>query len=160
MNDAVNQGLGQAMSPQQTAEHVRDALWANDWASQALGMAITHIAPGSATITMTVRRNMLNGHGLCHGGLITTLADSAFAFACNAYNEFTVAAGFKVDILAPAYEGDVLTAHCTELDKGGRLGLYDVQITNQDKKRIALFRGSSYTARGRPAVPASKTTRP
>lgn len=143
----------QGMAAQQLAEFVRDAMWKNDWASQALGMQIIHIAPGACTIRMTVRRDMLNGHRTCHGGLITTLADSAFAFACNSYNELTVAAGFMVDITAPAYEGDVLTAVCTEQEKGGRLGLYDVEVRNQDGKRIALFRGSSYTARGKPAVP-------
>ncbi len=145
----------QNMTPQQRAEHVRDRLWANDYASQALGMAVTHIAPGAATLTMTVRRDMLNGHAICHGGLITTLADSTFAFACNAYNELTVAAGFTMDILAPAQEGDVLTAHCVEQNKGGRLGLYDVLVTNQNGAQIGLFRGRSYTARGKPAIPAN-----
>lgn len=143
-----------AVTPQQLAEQVRDRLWATDWASQALGMAITQIAPGASTATMTVRHDMLNGHGMCHGGLVTTLADSAFAFACNAYNELTVAAGFAMDIHLPAYEGDVLTARCTELDKGGRLGVYDVDVRNQHGKRVATFRGRSYTARGKPAIPA------
>jgi acyl-CoA thioesterase len=143
------------MTPQQTAEHVRDQLWEHDWASQMLGMQVTHIGPGSATITMTVRRDMLNGHATCHGGIITALADSAFAFACNAYNELTVASGFTVDITAPAVEGDVLTARCVEVEKGGRLGVYDVSVSKQDGKRIAMFRGRSYTARGKPAVPAA-----
>lgn len=142
-----------SLTPQQLAEHVRDGMWRNDRASQALGMQIVGIAPGRCTIRMTVRRDMLNGHDICHGGLITTLADSAFAFACNAYNEMTVAAGFAVDISAPAHEGDVLTAECQEVEKGGRLGLYDVVVRNQDGKRVALFRGRSYTVRGKPAVP-------
>jgi acyl-CoA thioesterase len=141
------------MTPQERAEYVRDAMWEHDWASQALGMKVQAIGPGHCTISMTVRRDMLNGHQTCHGGMMTALADSSFAFACNSYNELTVAAGFMVDILAPAYEGDVLTATGTEVDKGGRLGLYDVEVRNQDGKRIALFRGSSYTARGKPAVP-------
>ncbi len=141
------------MTPQQIAEYVRDAMWKQDWASQMLGMTVVDIGPGTATLRMTVRKDMLNGHQTCHGGLITTLADSTFAFACNSYNELTVAAGFMVDITAPAYEGDVLTAVGTEVEKGGRLGLYDVEVRNQSGKRIALFRGSSYTAKGKPAVP-------
>jgi acyl-CoA thioesterase len=142
------------MTPQQTAEHVRDKLWEHDWASQMLGMHVASIGPGSATATMTVRRDMLNGHATCHGGIITALADTAFAFACNAYNELTVASGFTVDITAPAVEGDVLTARCVEVEKGGRLGVYDVTVSQQDGKRIAMFRGRSYTVRGKPAVPA------
>lgn len=141
-----------SLSPQQLAEHVREGMWHNDRASQALGMQVVSIAPGHCVIRMTVRRDMLNGHDICHGGLITTLADSAFAFACNAYNELSVAAGFAVDISAPAREGDVLTADCHEVEKGGRLGLYDVDVRNQDGQRVALFRGRSYTMRGKPAV--------
>jgi acyl-CoA thioesterase len=141
------------MTAQQRAEYVRDSMWKGDWASQALGMKIVAIGPGTCTISMTVRRDMLNGHQICHGGLITTLADSTFAFACNSYNELTVAAGFAVDITAPAREGDVLTAVGTEVEKGGRLGVYDVEVRNQEGKRIAIFRGRSYTAKGKPAVP-------
>ncbi len=148
--------LSGGLDPQALAEAVRDAMWAQDWASQAMGMTVVAIGPGQCSMRMTVRRDMLNGHQTCHGGMITTLADSCFAFACNAYNELTVAAGFKVDILAPAFEGDVLTATARELDKGGRLGLYDIEVLNQDGKRIALFRGSSYTARGKPAMPARR----
>jgi acyl-CoA thioesterase len=147
------------MSPQQIAEYVRDGMWKSDWASQALGMQVIAIGPGTATLRMTVRKDMLNGHQICHGGLITTLADSTFAFACNAYNELTVAAGFAVDISAPAHEGDVLTAVCTEVEKGGRLGVYDVEVRKQDGKRIAIFRGRSYTAKGKPAVPITGDTR-
>jgi acyl-CoA thioesterase len=142
------------MTPQQRADHVRQGLWAHDWASQALGMQILEMAPGSCTMRMSVRRDMLNGHGMCHGGLLTTLADSAFAFACNSYDELTVASGFKMDIMAPAHEGDVLDAKAIEVQKGGRLGLYDVAIHNQAGVRIALFRGTSYTLKGKPAVPA------
>jgi acyl-CoA thioesterase len=133
---------------------VRDGLWRDDFASQMMGMRITAIGPGTSTVTMTVRRDMLNGHGICHGGFVTTLADTAFAFACNAYDEMTVAAGFAVDILAPSREGDVLTATCRELEKGGRLGVYDAEVHNQRGERIAMFRGRSYTARGKPAVPS------
>lgn len=143
------------LTPQQTAEAVRDAMWVGDHATKMLGMRITAIAPGSATIEMTVRQDMLNGHAICHGGLITTLADSAFAFACNAYNELTVASGFTVDLVAPGRLGDVLTARCSELSKAGRTGVYDVEVTNQRGERIAIFRGRSYTMRGKPVIPAA-----
>ena len=141
-------------SPQQTAELVRDRMFAGDRASQSLGFEVTEIAPGRATLTMTVREDMLNGHALCHGGLIATLADSAFAFACNSYNERTVASGFAIDLLAPGRLGDVLTARCAEASKTGRLGVYDVEVHNQRGERIAMFRGRSYTQRGQPAVTA------
>jgi acyl-CoA thioesterase len=137
---------------QQTAERVRDAMFANDRAVRGLGMEIEAIAPGSADIAMTVREDMLNGHDICHGGFMATLADSTFAFACNSYNELTVASGFAVDFLAPARLGDVLTARCTEISKSGRTGVYDVELNNQRGERVAVFRGRSYTMRGRPAV--------
>jgi acyl-CoA thioesterase len=141
-----------AMTPQQRAEHVRDRMYESDRASKALGMRIVEIAPGRATLEMTVRDDMLNGHDLCHGGLITTLADSAFAFACNSYGELTVASGFSVDIMAPARLGDLLRARCSEISKAGRTGVYDAEVTNQRGERIAVFRGRSYTLKGKPAV--------
>ncbi len=137
---------------QQLAERVRDAMWAGDRASRGLGMQVLEVGPGRAELSMTVREDMLNGHDICHGGLITTLADSAFAFACNSYNEVSVAAGFSCDLLAPGRLGDVLTATCTELSKGGRTGLYDALVTNQRGERIAVFRGRSYTFKGKPLV--------
>lgn len=140
-------------TPQQIAEHVRRGMFANDRALKALGMTVTEIAPGQATVTMPVREDMLNGHDICHGGLISTLADSAFAYACNSYDELTVASGFSVDFVAPGRPGDVLTARCLEVSRAGRTGVYDVEVTNQKGDRIAVFRGRSYTARGRPAVP-------
>ena len=139
-------------SPQQLAEQVRDAMLADDHASKMLGMQVVDVAPGRAVMRMTVRQDMLNGHAICHGGLIATLADSSFAFACNSYNELTVASGFAVDLVAPGRLGDVLTATCTEVAKGGRTGLYDSEVCNQRGERIALFRGRSYTARGKPVV--------
>ena len=139
-------------SPQQLAEQVRDAMLADDHASKMLGMQVVDVAPGRAVVRMTVRQDMLNGHALCHGGLIATLADSSFAFACNAYNELSVASGFSIDLLAPGRLGDVLTATCFEAAKGGRTGLYDSEVCNQRGERIALFRGRSYTARGKPVV--------
>ena len=139
-------------NPQQTAERVRDTMWANDRAAHALGMAVAAIGPGSATLTMTVREDMLNGHDICHGGLIATLADTAFAYGCNAYNELTVASGFNVDLVAPGRLGDVLTARCVELNKAGRTGVYDIEVSNQRGERVAVFRGRSYTMKGKPVV--------
>ena len=139
---------------QTIAEMVRDGMYPQDHATQALGMAVQAIGPGTAVMTMTVRRDMLNGHQTCHGGMIATLADSAFAFACNSYNELTVASGFCVDLLAPAREGDVLTATASEMSKAGRTGVYDVEVRNQHGERIAVFRGRSYTLKGKPVVAA------
>lgn len=141
-----------AHDAQQTAERVRERMFANDRASQALGLQVIEVAPGCATVTMTVRTDMLNGHDICHGGLIATLADSAFAFACNSYNELTVASGFAIDLVAPARLGDLLTARCTEVSKAGRTGVYDADITNQRGERVAVFRGRSYTLKGKPAI--------
>jgi len=140
------------MSPNQIAEAVRDDMLEDDHATKALGIAIAAVGPGTSTATMTVRKDMLNGHALCHGGLIATLADSAFAFACNAYNEVTVASGFDVNLLASARLGDVLTAHAQELSKSGRTGVYDIRVTNQHGEQVAAFRGRSYTMKGRAIV--------
>jgi acyl-CoA thioesterase len=137
---------------QQIAESARNAMWAGDKASQALGIQVTAVGPGSATLTMTVREDMLNGHALCHGGFIATLADSAFAFACNAYNELTVASGFDINLLAAARSGDVLTATATEVSKSGRTGVYDVQVHNQHGQTVAVFRGRSYSMKGKSLV--------
>jgi len=142
------------LSAQATAEMVRDGMYPNDHATKALGIAVQSIGPGVAVLCMTVRRDMLNGHQTCHGGMIATLADSAFAFACNSYNELTVASGFSVDLLAPAREGDVLTATASEMSKAGRTGVYDVEVRNQRGERIAIFRGRSYTLKGKPVVAA------
>jgi acyl-CoA thioesterase len=115
-------------------------------------MQVREVAPGRAVLSMTVRDEMLNGHDICHGGLITTLADSAFAFACNSYDELTVASGFAVDLLAPGRLGDVLTATCHEVSKAGRTGVYDCEVLNQHGQRIAVFRGRSYTVKGKPVI--------
>jgi acyl-CoA thioesterase len=139
-------------TPQLIAEASRDAMLKDDHATRSLGIAIAAVGPGSCTATMTVRQDMLNGHATCHGGLITTLADSAFAFACNAYNEITVASGFDVNLMAAARLGDLLTAHAQELSKSGRTGVYDVTVTNQKGETLAAFRGRSYTMKGKPLV--------
>lgn len=144
--------MGAPMSAQAIAEAARDAMWANDRASKSLGMQVLAVGPGTATLAMTVREDMLNGHDLCHGGLIATLADSAFAFACNAYNEVTVASGFDVNLVAGARGGDVLTANAREVNKSGRTGVYDITVSNQRGETVAAFRGRSYTMKGRPVV--------
>jgi acyl-CoA thioesterase len=140
------------MTHQQRAEHVRDGMLKNDHATLSLGMQVLDIGPGHASLSMTVRQDMLNGHATCHGGLIATLADSAFAFACNSYNELTVASGFSIDFLAPGRRGDCLTADCIEVSRAGRTGIYDTVVTNQRGERIAVFRGRSHTMKGTPAV--------
>lgn len=144
--------MSATLTPQQLAEHVRTAMYSKDGASQALGMQVVAISPTSATMTMTVRADMLNGHATCHGGFITTLADSAFAFACNAGNEMTVASGLTIDFVAPAREGDVLTAESVQVSHAGRTGVYDVTVRNQRDELVAVFRGRSYTMKGRPTV--------
>lgn len=158
VNPSANPPKTQLASPgaaaaQQLAERVRDTMFANDHAVRALGMQISAVGPGTASVTMPVRQDMVNGHAICHGGLIATLADSAFAYACNARNEVTVASGFAIELLAPAKLGDVLTASCTELSRSGRTGLYDTEVHNQHGQRIALFRGRSHSFKGQAVVP-------
>ncbi len=138
--------------PQQVADATCAAMWRGDRASKWLGMQVLAVGPGSATLRMTVLEHMLNGHDICHGGLVTTLADSAFAFACNAYNEVTVAAGFDVNLIAAARLGDVLTAVAREVSRAGRTGVYDVAVSNQRGEEVAAFRGRSYTMKGRALV--------
>jgi acyl-CoA thioesterase len=147
-------------TPQLIAEASRDAMLKDDHATRSLGIAIAAVGPGTCTATMTVRQDMLNGHATCHGGLITTLADSAFAFACNAYNEVTVASGFDVNLLAAARLGDVLTAQALEVSKAGRTGVYDISVRNQRGEAIAAFRGRSYTMKGKPLVEGLPMGRP
>jgi acyl-CoA thioesterase len=147
-----------ALSPaeaQALAERVAEGMYARDTASQAMGMRIVRVAPGHAEMAMTVRADMLNGHAICHGGFIFTLADSAFAFACNSYNLSTVASGCTIDFLAPAREGDVLTAVAQERSASGRTGVYDIEVVNQRGEAIALFRGKSYRIKGHVVEPAA-----
>lgn len=146
-------------SAQQVAEAVRDAMARDDHATRSLGMQVTAVGPGSATVAMTVRDDMLNGHAICHGGLITTLADTAFAYACNAYNELTVAAGFDVNLVASARLGERLTATAREVAKTRRTGVYDVDVHDSAGRRIAAFRGRSVTLLGKPVVPGLPNTR-
>jgi acyl-CoA thioesterase len=136
------------LDPQQLADAVGRAMYARDRASQLLGMTLDSIAPGRAQLTMHVRPDMCNGHGICHGGLIFTLADSAFAFACNSYNINAVALGCTIDFMAAGKNGDTLTAVGEMRQQGSRTGLYDITVTDQNGNTIAVFRGKSYRIKG------------
>lgn len=133
---------------QALAQCVAGGMWERDTASRALGMRIARVGPGHAELTMTVRPDMLNGHAICHGGFIFALADSAFAYACNSYNLSTVASGCSIEYVAPARDGDVLTASAQERSTSGRTGVYDIEIVNQRGEKVALFRGKSYRIKG------------
>ncbi len=136
------------MTPQERAERSAQAMWAGDAASQAMGMRIEQIAPGLAVLSMEVQAHHLNGHRICHGGHIFTLADSAFAFACNTYNQLTVAQENQITFLAPGQLGERLTATAQEQARAGRSGVYDVTVTGGDGRKVALMRGLSRTVKG------------
>ena len=138
-----------------TPDEVGAHMYAADRASQSLGMRIVAIGAGTATLEMAVRDDMLNGHAICHGGFITTLADSAFAFACNSRNQLTVAAGLTVDFLQQVEGDELLTATATEVSRSGRTGVYDIVVTNRAGERVALVRGRSSTLTGRTVVPVA-----
>lgn len=129
--------------PQWLARACAEAMWRDDRASQSVGMAIEHVAPGAARLAMTVADNMVNGHGVCHGGYIFMLADSAFAFACNTRNVRTLAAQGAITFLQPARLGDRLVAEARERTRAGRNGIYDVGVRRADGAAIAEFRGHS-----------------
>jgi acyl-CoA thioesterase len=133
-----------------------DAMWKDDAATQSLGMTLVSVAPGQAVITMTVTAPMVNGHKICHGGYIFTLADSAFAFACNTYNQRTVAQHCAVTFLASAKLGDKLVARAIERQRAGRSGIYDVTVTREEGNVIAEFRGHSRTIEGALLLDAPK----
>ncbi|WP_313033800.1 hydroxyphenylacetyl-CoA thioesterase PaaI [Massilia alkalitolerans] len=136
------------VEPQALAELAGKTMYERDPASQALGMTLDEISPGYARMSMRVRGDMLNGHATCHGGYIFMLADSAFAFACNSHNFNTVGAGCSIDYLAPGREGDVLVAEAVEQALQGKTGVYDIKVTNQDGRTVALFRGKSHRVSG------------
>jgi acyl-CoA thioesterase len=135
-------------SAQRLAERAAHGLFERDRASQGLGMRLAAVRPGCARVVMTVRADMLNGHQVCHGGIVFALADSAFAFACNSHNDNTLAAAAAIDFLAAAAEGDELTAEAAELWRTGRNGIYEITVVNQRGERVALFRGRSYRIDG------------
>lgn len=143
MNDALDVHQAEAL-----AKAVAVAMYARDPAVRALGIKVDKVRPGYARMSMRVRDDMLNGHHLCHGGLIFTLADSAFAYACNNRNQNTVASGCTIDFLAPGKPGDLLVAEAVEKSLAGRTGVYDITVTNQEARCIALFRGRSYRIQG------------
>ncbi len=127
---------------------VAAAMFAKDRVAQALGIVIESVDLGRARLTMRVQADMVNGHGLCHGGYMALLCDTAFAYACNSDNAVTVASGFSIELLAPAREGDLLTAEGVEVERRGRSGVYDIRLVNQRGETLALFRGKSRTIEG------------
>jgi acyl-CoA thioesterase len=144
------------LSPQQLAQtlavKVSQAMLAKDRVAQDLNIQLLSVGAGSATMTMTVQERMLNGFAICHGGYITILADTAFAYACNSYNDVTVASSLGIEFIAAVQGGDVLTAKATEISLAGRTGLYDIDISNQAGKRVAVMRGRSYRLKDKKMV--------
>ena len=136
------------MTPDALARACADAMWRDDPASRGLGMTLDHVAPGTATLGMTVRADMLNGHGTCHGGFIFALADSAFAFACNTDGMASVAQHCSVSFLRPVRAGERLVAHAAERQREGRGGIYDVRVLS-GHAIVAEFRGHSRTTGAR-----------
>jgi acyl-CoA thioesterase len=131
------------MTPQAIAEKSAAVMWAEDRAAHSLNASLDRVAPGQASISMQVRPDMTNGHGICHGGVIFTLADIAFAFACNSYNQIVVAQHNSITYLNPGRVGEVLVAQASETSRTGRSGIYDVTVTGGDGRAVALFRGHS-----------------
>lgn len=141
------------MTDQDVARSCADVMWAQDRASQGLGMRLDDIAPGRARLGMKVTETMVNGHGTCHGGFVAALADSAFAFACNTYDDVTVAAGFDITFLSAARLGEELVADGREVARHGRSGLYDVTVRRSGGAAVVVaeFRGRSRSL-GRPIL--------
>ncbi|HUQ75287.1 MAG TPA: hydroxyphenylacetyl-CoA thioesterase PaaI [Burkholderiales bacterium] len=136
------------MNRQSVAEHTARIIEREDEASRWLGIRVLEVRPGYARVSMRVTANMVNGQKVCHGGMIFTLADSSFGYACNSHNQRALAASCSIDFLAPAQLGDELTAEATESAHAGRTRVYDVRVTNQSDELIALFRGKSATVKG------------
>ncbi|WP_209017607.1 hydroxyphenylacetyl-CoA thioesterase PaaI [Roseibium aggregatum] len=133
------------MSPQELAEACAKLMWDDDRASKGLGIELLKVEPGKAVLTMRVAEHMTNGHGNMHGGFLFALADSAFAFACNSYNQMTVAQHCSITYIAPGSLGDMLTADAREVSRKGRSGIYDIRVTREDGTVLAEFRGHSRT---------------
>ncbi len=136
------------IDPDELARASASAMWERDRTAQALGMQLAKIGPGRATLNMRIREDMVNGHHICHGGMIFTLADTAFAYACNSYNQVTVASACHIDFIAPAREHEILEAEAVERTASGRTGVYDVTIRTNDGRIVALFRGKSHRIGG------------
>jgi acyl-CoA thioesterase len=137
------------LSAEEIAQRSAQAMWARDDASKWLGMSLDAVGPGTATTSFIVEKHHTNGHDICHGGYIFTLADSAFAFACNSYNQLAVAQHNTISFLRPGKLGERLTAIAREVTRTGRSGLYDVTVSNAEGKPIAEFRGASRVIEGR-----------
>ena len=147
------------MSANELAQAVGAAMFAADRASRDfMQMELICCEPGRAVMRMVVRESMLNGHNICHGGLIFTLADSTFAFACNSRNLATVAAGCSIEFLKPAQRGDILTCEGVEQTLQGRHGIYDMKVSNQHAEVIAMFRGKSAQIAGSVIPPIDSST--
>ena len=144
----MKEAAGAAKADAALAARVAATMFARDRAAQMLGIVVAQVAPGSATCSMTVRDEMLNGHDICHGGILFTLADTAFAYACNSRNERTVALQCSISFAAPARAGERLSALAEERATGGRTGTYDVRVCAADGSLVALFRGTSYRVSG------------
>lgn len=136
------------IDPDELARASASAMWERDRTAQSLGMQLAKIGPGRATLNMRIREDMVNGHHICHGGMIFTLADTAFAYACNSYNEVTVASACHIDFIAPAREHEILEAEATERSATGKTGVYDVTIRTNEGRIVALFRGKSHRLGG------------
>lgn len=132
------------MTPQERAQRVGESMFAADVAArETMGIEVLSVAPGHAVLRMAVKPLHLNGHQICHGGFIFTLADTTFAYACNSYNRNAVAAGCSIEFLRPGQLGDVLTCEGVEQTLSGRHGIYDMKVSNQNGEVVALFRGKS-----------------
>lgn len=140
--------MSTTLSQDELARATAQAMYDADACSRALGIELLEVRAGYARLSMAVRPEFLNGHQICHGGLIFTLADSTFAFACNSYNVNTVAAGCSIEFLRPVQPDDVLTAEAVEQVLSGRNGIYDIRVTNRAGETVALFRGKSAQIRG------------
>lgn len=136
------------MSPQEIAQRSADAMWKNDAATKWLGARIQSVGPGTATLSMEVQPHHTNGHGICHGGFIFTLADSAFAFACNSYDQRSVAQHCAVTFVTAGKLGQRLTAEAVERTRSGRSGIYDATVRSETGEVVAEFRGHSRTIKG------------
>ena len=136
------------MTPQERADKTAAIMWENDAASKGIGILMGAVGPGTATLSLQVKSRHLNGHAICHGGLIFTLADAAFAFACNSYNENTLAQNNSITYISPARINECLTATACEVSKLKRSGIYDVCVTADDGRVVAQFRGHSRQIKG------------
>lgn len=136
------------MTPREKAEKSAAAMWESDNSSPWVGIDMVEVDEGRAVMSLTVKKHHTNGHGICHGGIIFTLADTAFAFACNSRNQSTVAQHNTISFVSPGTLGDVLTACAEEVSLTGKNGIYDVTVTNQHRRIIAEFRGCSRAIRG------------